>query len=206
MAEFINTIDVLGDDAVIDSIIDRSITEFKDDTLTTIGDYAFYQCASLSVLDLPNVENMKQYAFQGCVSLARVSLPKFSTDENVNGLFDGCAALTDVYVPTLQYVGWSMFRSCANLKKIDLPRARYINSLAFRSTELKVLILRRETLCGLNHPTAVSIPAGYIYVPRALVEEYKAATNWSTFATQFRALEDYTVDGTITGELDETKI
>ena len=34
----------------------------------------------------------------------------------------------------------------------------------------------------------------------------QAATNWSTYAAQFRALEDYTVDGTTTGELDETKI
>jgi hypothetical protein len=39
-----------------------------------------------------------------------------------------------------------------------------------------------------------------------LVDEYKAATNWSTYAGRIRALEDYTVDGTITGELDESKI
>jgi hypothetical protein len=31
-------------------------------------------------------------------------------------------------------------------------------------------------------------------------------TNWTTFSAQFRALEDYTVDGTTTGELDESKI
>ena len=53
---------------------------------------------------------------------------------------------------------------------------------------------------------------GYIYVPRALLsdtdetKDYRRATNWSTFATQFRALEDYTVDGTTTGELDPNKI
>ena len=47
---------------------------------------------------------------------------------------------------------------------------------------------------------------GYIYVPRAMVDTLKSATNWSTYATQIRALEDYTVDGTITGELDESKI
>lgn len=40
----------------------------------------------------------------------------------------------------------------------------------------------------------------------ALVDSYKAATNWSTYADQIRALEDYTVDGTTTGALDETKI
>jgi hypothetical protein len=33
-----------------------------------------------------------------------------------------------------------------------------------------------------------------------LLESYKITTNWSSFATQFRALENYTVDGTITGE------
>lgn len=48
---------------------------------------------------------------------------------------------------------------------------------------------------------------GYIYIPRALVGDiYKYAANWSVFAAQFRSLEDYTVDGTITGELDESKI
>lgn len=32
---------------------------------------------------------------------------------------------------------------------------------------------------------------GYIYVPSALVDAYKAATNWSTYANQIRAIEDY---------------
>lgn len=32
---------------------------------------------------------------------------------------------------------------------------------------------------------------GYIYVPAALIDEYKTATNWATFADQFRAIEDY---------------
>jgi hypothetical protein len=47
---------------------------------------------------------------------------------------------------------------------------------------------------------------GYIYVPSPLVEGYKAATNWSAFASQFRVLEDYTVDGTTMGALDPNKI
>ena len=54
--------------------------------------------------------------------------------------------------------------------------------------------------------TPIASGTGYIYVPAALVDSYKAATNWSNFAAQFRALEDYTVDGTTTGALDPTKI
>ena len=58
----------------------------------------------------------------------------------------------------------------------------------------------------LNNTPTTNNKTGYIYVPRALVDSYKSATNWSTYASQFRALEDYTVDGTIMGELDESKI
>jgi hypothetical protein len=47
---------------------------------------------------------------------------------------------------------------------------------------------------------------GYIYVPSSLVDSYTANSKWSTYATQFRALESYTVDGTITGALDKSKI
>ena len=76
---------------------------------------------------------------------------------------------------------------------------------------LIALILRSETmatLAGTNalSSTPIASGTGYIYVPSALIEDYKVATNWSTYADQFRALEDYTVDGTITGELDESKI
>jgi hypothetical protein len=47
---------------------------------------------------------------------------------------------------------------------------------------------------------------GYIYVPRALVEDYKVATNWSAYASQFRAIEDYTTDGTVDGLFCEIAI
>lgn len=46
----------------------------------------------------------------------------------------------------------------------------------------------------------------YIYVQSELVSSYQTASNWSTHSTQFRALEDYTVDGTIDGELDPIKV
>jgi hypothetical protein len=76
---------------------------------------------------------------------------------------------------------------------------------------LTTVILRSESLCTLENVSAfngtpIASGTGCIYVPAALVNSYKTATNWSSFASKFRALEDYTVDGTITGELDETKI
>ena len=81
-----------------------------------------------------------------------------------------------------------------------------------KCTALTAVILRNEdfvvTLLGSDafSYSAIASGTGYIYVPSALLATYKAATNWSTYAAQFRGLEDYTVDGTTTGELDETKI
>lgn len=80
-------------------------------------------------------------------------------------------------------------------------------------SKLTALVLRNPSqvvtlVSGSNFlaSTPIKSGTGYIYVPSALVDSYKAATNWSTYAAQFRALEDYTVDGTTTGELDPTKI
>jgi hypothetical protein len=93
-----------------------------------------------------------------------------------------------------------------------LPAVTTIGSSVFTScNKLTALILREQSkvcsLAGYNALSYSSIPTiGYIYVPSALVERYKVATNWSEFAARFRALEDYTVDGTTTGELDPSKI
>ena len=53
-------------------------------------------------------------------------------------------------------------------------------------------------------------PFGHIYVPSALVSQYQQATNWASLYANnndlFRAIEDYTLDRTTTGEFDLTRI
>jgi hypothetical protein len=47
----------------------------------------------------------------------------------------------------------------------------------------------------------------HIYVPSKFLADYQAAwEGWDIHPDLYRALEDYTVDGTLDGELDETKI
>lgn len=145
MANFINTVDVLGDELLTDSLLCRSVTEYKDDTIQKIGNDAFCECGQLTIVDTSAVDSIYMAAFGNCSNLTALILRKVS--------------------------------------KI----ARLENINAFDKTPIKS-------------------GTGYIYVPSALIDSYKSAANWSTYASQFRALEDYTVDGTITGELDETKI
>lgn len=275
MAEFINTIDVLGDDAVVDSIIDRTITEFKDNQLTRIGEYAFRSCAELEAVDTPNVTTIEACVFYGCLALKSVNMPNIT--KVCNDAFNGCTALTSIDFPLLQNVGYNAFRGCTALSNAELPlltsadfcaflgsgltEANFpllswigiqafqschalktvklpalimlntntlndcrvlesadftsltsVGSVFWRCYKLTKLIIRNEstvcTLCAANafDDTPIAAGTGYIYVPAALVDSYKSATNWSVYADQIRALEDYTVDGTVTGELDETKI
>ena len=92
------------------------------------------------------------------------------------------------------------FRSCRELVVVDVPSVNSIERGAFHEcVALTALILRGDTVCVLNtvnwsetfYNTPIKNGTGYIYVPRSLVDTYKAATNWSTYAAQIRAIEDY---------------
>lgn len=80
---------------------------------------------------------------------------------------------------------------------LDLSTVTTIGSYAFNGcSALATLILRSDTVCTLTATNAfastpIASGTGYVYVPAALVDEYKAATNWSTYADQIRAIEDY---------------
>lgn len=50
-------------------LIERDIIEFSSNTLTTIGDYAFYNCAELEMVNTPFVLSIGQSAFENCVVL-----------------------------------------------------------------------------------------------------------------------------------------
>lgn len=250
MADFVNTIDVLGDDAVVDSIINRTITEFKDDKVSNVGKYAFAQCQALTEVDVPAATKLWDAAFQYCTSLKTINAPlcaelgaqafQYAGVESVNfplvtlfgssvfaqckslksanfpsapdvasNLFNNCTELETVRFPLATVIGNNAFDRCSSLAKIDCPHITRIKSGAFSyCTALKSLVLRSGTVCTLDAVAILSTcpiadGTGYIYVPAALIDSYKAAANWSTYANQFRSLEEWTVDGTVTGELSD---
>ena len=215
----------------IDALIDRSITEISSSSATSIGSYAFYSCSALTTVAFPVATSIESYAFQFCRSLTTADFPVAtsigtSAFQNCNELttvdfpvatsiegsaFRACSALTTVDFPVATSIETSAFQNCNALTTVDFPVATSIGTSAFRScSALKSLLLRNNKVCTLSNTntfnsTPISSGTGYIYVPSELIEQYKTANNWSTYASQFRALEDYTVDGTITGELDPAK-
>lgn len=189
-----------GDEAsVLDSLIDGSITELTSNATRIVG-YAFFQRNNLKTVDFPLATSIDSTAFHSCTRLTTVDFPTVTSISN--NVFSGCSKLVNVGFSLVESIGSSAFSNCYNLTTLILrstTRATLSNTNAFNNC-----YHFHGTVNATYNPDGLK--DGYIYVPKALIEDYKAATNWSNFATQFRALEDYTVDGTITGELDETKI
>lgn len=209
MSEFINTIDVLGDDAVTDSIIDRSITEFKDNVITKIGGYAFSGCTALETVDLPNVTLLGSDCFVNCTALTMLEFPNIAGELlQYSYLIGNCGggdgygnnpSKTYLKLPRVTKMGtYAIVKFSPMVAEFSLPVT--FSASAFGYGCCGYLVLRGETLStALGSPFSGGI-RNDILAPRSLIDSYKVATNWSNYADQFKAIEDYTVDGTTTGE------
>ena len=189
-------------DDMAGALADRTITEFYSDTCTQIGSYAFRGCKSLTKLVAPNATTVGEYAIYQCNALRSIALPKV-TSVSTNSFRDA-QYLEIVDLPKLPTISSNTFYGCRGLKTLIL---RYSKKVTLNGTNAFTTCYRLlgTTNSGFN-PTGERI--GFVYVPRALIEEYRADSVWSSVLepNQFRALEDYTVNGAVDGELDLSKI
>ena len=69
------------------------------DDVTTIGDWAFESCRSLTSVTLPNsVTSIGRYAFWDCRSLTSITIPNSVTSIGSQAFY-GCSSLEDIFVP-----------------------------------------------------------------------------------------------------------
>jgi hypothetical protein len=105
--------------------------------------------------------------------------------------------VTEYQENRISKIGANAFCSCTALTVVDVPEVKKIDANAFGGcTALEALILRSNTVVTMANANAlgssgIANGTGFVYVPSALVDSYKAATNWSTYAVQFRSIEDY---------------
>ena len=165
--------------------------------VTSLNQYAFYENDGIEIVRLPAVTSIGSYNFRSCSNLTTIDLPEMTGS---TGTYFGTSAskLVNVNIPKATALGQYSMRYCAKLEYLDLPMVTSIGNYSLAGcSKLEVLILRSSAGVVTNSGTAIlsstviSSGTGYIYVPSALVEEYKVATNWSKFANQFRAIEDY---------------
>lgn len=191
-------------------------------SVESVAANGFSSATKMKSLKLPRAITLGRSAFSSCTALEEISLPSVTTIERE--CFYNCTALKRSVFPKLGIVPIYLHRGCSKLELADFPVATSVLSSAFDGCyRLTAVVLRSETVATLGSTNAFyncyhmlgttstsynpdGLHDGYVYVPRSLIEEYPAATNWSALTLQYRALEDYTVDGTITGDIDPTKI
>lgn len=190
-----------------------ALIEANFPAVTSIGVAAFYNCWNLAQVNFPAATSINNRAFYGCANLAHVNFPVATTIGE--SAFQGCGrALASVCFPEATAIGSGAFYQCNVLTTADFPKLESIGDTTFqRCPKLTALILRNTvavctpwTWTDALTGTPIASGTGYIYVPAALLADYQADAKWSTYSAQFRALESYTVDGTVTGELDEAKV
>jgi hypothetical protein len=173
--------------------------------ITNIGE--LQGCINLEVVNMPQLEDMNDdNCFADCSKLTTIYLPELWRMND--GTFINCTSLKNVYLPKAAYLGSNSFmntgiesvsfplvnetystpfRNCNQLRLVDLGTTLQLQRGVFQfCPNLKVVILRGSeisTLSGVSDfnksPFEIGGTGGTVYVPAALVEEYKVATNWS---------------------------
>ena len=129
-------------------------------------------------------------AFTSYSSMTSVTLPSTLTSIG-NNAFDGCTSLASIEFPSsLSVIGEVAFRntpftsvdipsSITNIKRYAFNNCRSLTSVTVRATTPPTL--GESAFDGTNANLV-------IYVPAESVEAYKAASNWSTYASKIQAI------------------
>ena len=90
--------------------------------VTSIGDWAFYGCGSLSEVVIPSsVTSIGDRAFKDCGSLSSIVIPSSVTSIGDWAFYD-CRSLSDIVIPSsVTRIGNSVFRGCSSLSDIVIP-------------------------------------------------------------------------------------
>lgn len=137
------------------------------------------------------VTNLK--VIMGGSGIKSISLPNCA-NASVNNIFYNCTSLESVNLPKLTYAYRGMFYGCSKLASLSLPCCNNIGIQAFmKASKLTSLTLGANSVATLQNTNAftetpIASGTGYIYVPSDLVESYKSANNWSTYASQIMAI------------------
>jgi len=134
-------------------------------SVTSIGDYAFCGCASLTNVLIPgSVASIGVYAFNYCTSLASVALPTGITSL-LDDTFAGCSSLTNITIPAgVTSIGNNAFAGCSGLVNVTLPGSlesignyafEYCPNLASLTIPAGVMSIGSDAFASCSNLTAI---------------------------------------------------
>ena len=116
----------------------------KEYSVTSIGDYAFSRCRSLTSVTIPNsITSIGEGAFSNCSSLTAVTIPNSVTSIG-SYAFEDCSSLTSVTIPnSVTSIGDAAFAYCHSLTSIDVasenPNYSSVNGVLFNKDKTELI-------------------------------------------------------------------
>lgn len=187
-----------GSDTQFKDFCEGALTDVYDESITKLRASAFRDATALKSVRLPNVTSIGGNAFRDCSNLEVIDLPQ-ATGFTGTYTFSGCGNLTQANVTGFTALSNYAFQNCSSLARIELGNLGSTGAGAFSGcSSLDTVIIRKVGTSATQLPvtnafanTPIANGTGYIYVPAALVDAFKTAKNWATYAAQIRAIEDY---------------
>lgn len=170
-------------------------------SLKTLGDGAFANSA-ITVSALPEgLTAIGNTCFTSCNNIESVVIPASVTSLGF-GVWSPCTGLKSVTVNAAILLDSWTFSDCKLLSKITINGGASIAGDTFGTTaDTGAMIIRYadgivQLTSEYNHSNYSDVHIGTstfpVYVPDALLDSYKTATNWSKIADNIKALSTYT--------------
>ena len=137
-------------------------------SVTSIGDWAFEYCISLTSIEIPNsVASIGNYAFSECSSLTSIQIPNSVTSIG-NYAFSECSSLTSIQIPnSVTSIGGKAFYGCYSLTSIQIPNSvtsiedstfKYCSSLTSIEIPNSVTSIGDQAFYHCTSLTGIEIP------------------------------------------------
>ena len=160
--------------------------------VTSVGSGAFSNCFSLSSIVIPEgVTSVESNAFFNCFSLSSIVIPEGVTSVGIYA-FSNCYSLSSIVIPEgVTSIGSNAFSYCYSLSSITIPEGvTSVGNSAFSNccgmAEYHFLPITPPAIAKKNIFNNIQTDC-IIYVPysedHSILEAYKTATNWSTYAS-----------------------
>ena len=186
---FLSLIGKGGDDSVLRSLIDRSITEINiPEGIETVGDYAFTFCTRVNKITIPDsVISIKQFSFNSVgadVGIDEVVIPDSVTKLGPNSFrYSGVKKI--VLSKNITSIRTNTFGSCQMCALYDFSNHMSVPKL--------------ETIGAFELIDANA----RILVPTSLYSDWIVATNWASFLKHIWVPDSRGLLFTLRGDVEE---
>jgi hypothetical protein len=182
----------------ITKLVDGTITEYIDDEVVSVRDYAFAYCAQIERVSMANAAEIGERAFGYCGTITELNIPNVSIIKGTVFFFTPLIhplGKPFVFPNVLNITGIETFGRYSQRPPHDVgfyfPKLVSMGNDSWRNRIAKVILKRQ---CELIAYASTSFIYTTYYVPQRYFNWYTTATNWAAgyaaYPNSIQTIED----------------